>query len=442
VELRDLIVTPLLLIVVYVVAYFVRPRVTDAITSRYFFPALTLKIFGAIALGFIYQFYYSGGDTFNFHTHGSRHIWQAFVDSPDIGWKMLVGSEDKAGVYRYSSKIPFYYDPSSLFIIRISTLFDLLTFSSYSSTAVFFAVFSFIGAWHFFLVFYKINPAQHRLIAIASLFIPSVVFWGSGLLKDTVTMTVLGVATYWFFDLVIKLRYSTKGVLLLISCFTVMYKVKIYILLTFLPCLILWGSLYHFSKIRSTFAKAVFLPLVLIVAGILAYQAIIISTKDNPKYSLDAIARTAQVTAYDIRYWTGRDAGSGYSLGELDGSWQSMIKLAPKAINVSLFRPYLWEVNNVLMLFSGIEALIIFLLVVTLVISNPLSIWKHLKDPTILFCLLYSLIFAFGVGVATFNFGTLTRYKIPLLPFFVMSLILIYDKLKRDKNNFLLERTE
>ena len=76
-EARDLIVTPILLIVIAVLAYIIRPRVTDSVTRVYFFPALAVKIVGALAVGFIYQFYYDGGDTFNYHTHGSRHVWEA-----------------------------------------------------------------------------------------------------------------------------------------------------------------------------------------------------------------------------------------------------------------------------------------------------------------------------------------------------------------------------
>ena len=81
-EIRDVIVTPVVILAVLFVAYFIRPRVTDDLTRKYFLPALVLKIFGAIVLGFIYQFYYSGGDTFNYHTHGSRHMWEAIIESP------------------------------------------------------------------------------------------------------------------------------------------------------------------------------------------------------------------------------------------------------------------------------------------------------------------------------------------------------------------------
>jgi len=89
-ELRDLVVTPLLLIVIYVLAYVIRPYATDSINRSYFFPALTVKVIGALAVGFIYQFYYSGGDTYNYHTLGSRHIWEAIMDSPQ-GFNLIFG---------------------------------------------------------------------------------------------------------------------------------------------------------------------------------------------------------------------------------------------------------------------------------------------------------------------------------------------------------------
>src|SRR5688572_1598150 len=112
-ELRDLIVTPIVLMVVYVGAYIIRPRVTDEVNRKYFFPALTIRILGALALGFLYQFYYGGGDTFNYHTNGSRPIWDAFCDSPFIGLKLLFSQGELTGdTFEYASKITFYLDPS------------------------------------------------------------------------------------------------------------------------------------------------------------------------------------------------------------------------------------------------------------------------------------------------------------------------------------------
>ena len=41
---------------------------------------------------------------------------------------------------------------------------------------------------------------------------------------------------------------------------------------------------------------------------------------------------------------------------------------------------------------------------------------------------IFSLLFALFVGATTPNFGTLCRYKIPCMPFYIISLFLIMDK--------------
>jgi hypothetical protein len=210
----------------------------------------------------------------------------------------------------------------------------------------------------------------------------------------------------------------------------------------FLPSAIVWLFLSNLEAIRSVVLKSMLFPIVASCAGVMAYFAMMKASEDNAKYSVNAIAKTAQSTAYDILYYTGRDAGSGYSLGELDGSFGSMLRLAPQAINVSLFRPYLWEVNNPFMLLSSLEST--FLLGFTLVILFREN-WRALRalaQPDIFFALVFSITFAFAVGISTYNFGTLVRYKIPMLPFFALALILIADYSKRERNLGVLEFTE
>jgi hypothetical protein len=441
-ELRDFIVTPVIILIIYTVAYILRNRITDEVTRPYFFPALTAKILGALALGFIYQFYYNGGDTYNFHTYGSRHIWEAFMENPATGFKLLFGDgSNEIGIYKYSSRIPFFHDRSSFTVIRIATVFDLFTFSSYSATAVLFAVIGFVGLWMLFVAFYEIRPDLHKAIAIATLFIPSVVFWGSGLLKDTVTLAGLGIATLLIKRIFLDRRINIFNVLLLLLCFYIVYSIKKYILLTYLPAVMIWIYATNLSKIRSVAFKIMMLPFVIAITVVSGYFAINQVGKDDSRYALDQLGNTARITAYDIAYLTGHDAGSTYTLGELDGSFGSLVKLGPQAINVSLFRPYIWEVRNPLMLMSAMESLILLLLTLYVVLKRGSTLFVTLTNPHIIFCMVFSLTFAFAVGVSTFNFGSLSRYKIPLLPFYTLALILIYYE-KSDKNVAELERTE
>ena len=426
-ELRDLIVTPAVAMLIYILAYLIRPYVTDPINRKYFFPALSVKIIGAIALGVIYQFYYSGGDTYNFHTHGSRHMWEAFIDSPAIGFDMMLSEGKHEGsFYKYSSQIPFFTDPAAFFIITLAAFFDLFTYSTYSSTAICFAVLSFAGMWMFFLTFYRKYPNLHRPIAIAAFFIPSVFFWGSGLLKDTLMMACLGVITYEIDQLFFRKKISFIHVILLIGALWCIFSVKKFILQAFIPSALLWIYLGNLKLIPSTVVRILIFPILIVVAVFSAYYSVTKIGEGDRRYAIENIARTAKITAYDIRFQTGRDAGSGYTLGELDGSFGSMFRLAPQAVHVSLFRPYLWEVSNPLMLLSALESLFFFIVTVALVIKYRLGVLKSFSNPDVSFAIIFSVILAFAVGVSSFNFGTLVRYKIPLMPFYLLALILIY----------------
>lgn len=444
-ELRDLIVTPLIIILVYVVAYIVRPWVTDEVNRRYFFPALTVRMIGALAVGVLYQFYYEGGDTFAYHTHGSRPLWEAIMQSPVEGFRLLfLNGEYGPGIWKTASRIWYWNDPQSFFVIRIATIFDLFTFSTYSATAVLFSVIAFAGAWMFYLTFYKRYPALHRWIAVSILFIPSVVFWGSGIFKDTLTLAALGAATFTFHQLLIEKKIKLTYVLLMLFSFWLIFSIKKYILLCYLPAILLWWFATQLSRISSRMLKIASAPVVGVIAISLAYYAVLKVGEDDPRYRLSRLAETARITSYDIRYgWGARTGeGSGYTLGELDGSWQSMVKLAPQAINVSLFRPYFWEADNPLMLLSSLEGFVLLSLTLYLIIKIRLEILAYLQKPDALFCFVFAIIFAFAVGVSTFNFGTLSRYKIPMMPYYLLALGIIRAYWKRDRKQEVLAATE
>jgi hypothetical protein len=441
-ELRDLIVTPLLILFIYAIAYITRPWVTNTFTRPYFFPALTAKIVGALALGIIYQFYYAGGDTFNFHTHGSRHIWNAFMDSPAKGLTLLFSDgENMQGVYEYASKIYFLNDQSSYFVIRIAALFDLLTFSTYSATAVLFALISFGGGWAFFSYMCRIEPRLRGWIALAVLFIPSVVFWGSGLMKDTLTFASLGFLTYAVGNIYEKRNVLSSLLIMLVSVF-VIFSIKKYILFCFLPAAMIWFYLLKVRSIRSQALKILIVPFFVTIVVAAAYYSLLLVGEGDARYSLGKIAETAKITAYDIRYYTGREAGSGYSLGELEGTFSSMLGLAPQAVNVSLFRPYVWEVRNPLMALSSVEGLLLLIFTIYVLIKKRAQLFNAFTEPVVLFCLVFSLTFAFAVGVSTYNFGTLSRYKIPLMPFYLLALVFILYYENKERKTAELERTE
>ena len=382
--------------------------------------ALVAKMAGALALGMIYQFYYEGGDTFNYFTYGSRHIWEAFMESPVLGFKLLLNSGGAHDIetFNYSSKIWYFKDQHSYLIVRIAAFFDLFTFHTYSATSLFFSAFSFSGLWAMFQSVAKMYPDRVKWMAYMVLFIPSVIFWGSGILKDTITLGALGWTTYALINIITFKKRTPKYWIVLVLFSYLIFSIKTYIIICYIPMVFVWIYWGYQKKVNNPLVKVVVVPVLLVIFATLGYLTLRQISSVSDKYALDNIAQQAAITANDIRYgWGARTGGDGgYDLGVLDGSWISMIRLMPQAINVSLFRPYFWEVRNPLMLLSALEALAVFVLTLRAIWNGQ---WRSIiKDPFLVFCFSFSLIFAFAVGVSTFNFGTLMRYKIPFVPFY------------------------
>ncbi|MEQ8714714.1 MAG: hypothetical protein RIC80_16970 [Cyclobacteriaceae bacterium] len=424
---QDLLITPIYLAIFYFLAYVIRPSVTTPETKKYFIPALSAKFFGAIMVGVVYQYYYNWGDTYSYFRDG-RIIASYLLESPIAVARILFSNpENVADLSQYTSILWYFGAESEYNTTRIVAFCNLFTFNTYSASALVFALFAFSGNWAMYRILQSRYHWVGRNLALFTLFIPSVVFWGSGIFKDTITYGALLWLFYSAFNIIEKQKLSAVNVIIFLINFTLIFSIKKYVVLCFLPAMAIW-LLHKFSgSIKNIVLKLLTLPVMIIIIVPSAYFAVDFAFKDDRRYALDNLARTAQVTAYDIRYWTGKEAGSGYTLGELDGTWGSMIRLGPEAINVSLFRPYLWEVSNPLMLLSALESLIFTILFIGLIVRKSKPLTMSLRDPTLLFMLIISVVFAFAVGVSTYNFGTLVRYKIPLMPFFGAWLVILLN---------------
>jgi hypothetical protein len=432
-EPKDLIVTPLLLILIYLLAYILRYFVANNTIRRYFLPGLTLKIIGALAVGFIYQFYYGGGDTFAYFEMGSRFIWEAFMDSPIKAFQLIFSD----GSYypetmEYASKILFYEDKPSYFVVRVAGFFDIFTFHTYSATACLFALLSFSGLWAMYTSFYKMFPRLHLEIAVALFFIPSVFFWGSGILKDSITLGALGWATYAFHAIFIERRKLISSLLILFFSFFIIYEIKIYILLCYIPALLIWLYVMYMKNVRNLVLKIMILPVSLFLLIGTGYFAVRKIGEENRRYNLERLSQTAEATARWLSYVSIREEGSAYSLGDFDYSTEGIMRKAIPAIWVTLFRPYLWEARNPVMALSAIESFLIFLfflfvISIAVIRGRVRGLWNH---PVIIFCLFFTLTFSFAVGISTYNFGSLVRYKIPMMPFFLIGLFLLLNYFK------------
>src|ERR1051325_10348115 len=109
----DYVLLPFFLGIVYAIAYNFRNRhyPRDHPWRRYFIPALTVKVFGAIFIGLLYAYYYKGGDTFNYFNDAGV-INSSFNESASKWVNLLfrIPSLQNGAYFNYTSKMYFYGD--------------------------------------------------------------------------------------------------------------------------------------------------------------------------------------------------------------------------------------------------------------------------------------------------------------------------------------------
>lgn len=430
----DLLLPPFYLVIVIYYGYVVKNKnLKKNPEYEYFLMGLIARVLGAVFLGIIYFFYYGGGDTINYHKSSVAYAKLLFVNTEDFwtGWFGNVKYNYLA--FNEFTGFPTFRptDKHAFFVVRLLIPIVSLGFYSYFTSAILTAVITYGGLWKLYQTFLAEFPYLKREMAIACLFIPSCVFWGSGLMKDSFTISAVGWFTYSFYNLFIKRSWKPKFFLFLFISSFIIIAIKPYIFFALLPGAILWMSSSSIKKIYNPYLRALASPVLLLLAGLTGYYALSQIGDSLGVYKVDTVLDRAVIVQQDMKadYY----GGNTFDIGDFDASITGILSKAPTAIFAGIFRPGLWDVRNPVMLVSALENTYLLLLSFFLLFKLKfLGFFRYInKNSMILFSVMFSLFFAFSVGLTCANFGSLVRLRIPELPFFVASLFAIryhYEK--------------
>ena len=122
--------------------------------------------------------------------------------------------------------------------------------------------------------------------------------------------------------------------------------------------------------------------------------------------------------------------GSSFDIGSFEPTIAGMMSKVPAAMAVGLFRPYVWEARNIVMVASGLENLLYLCLVAFLtykIVRSPRRFFALLGNyPILTFLLCYVLFFSVMVGLSTSNFGALVRFKIPFMSSYLALILILH----------------
>lgn len=433
-DVFDLILPPLYLVLILFLAHkFTIKHVRKEPVYKYFMRGLLLKIFGAICLGLVYFFYYKGGDTLNYHYTASAFV-DVMINNPDDFLYLYFDKPHLSELYLMNSNYDFTYwvnDKYAFFVSKCFMPIVLICGKSYMATAVVTATLCYLGVWRLFLVFVREFPRLENQFAWSILYVPSVIFWGSGIMKDSITFSATCFYVhgfYWFFT---QRKWKLSYISALIFGTYMLLSIKPYILFALLPGSILWFIALRVTKIKNAFVKVMFAPTLLAVGVVIAVYVLQQLGDALGQYSVEKVIKTASQGQQDLKqnYY----GGNTFNIGDYEPTVAGLLSVAHSAIFAALFRPTFLDVRNVVMGICAIENM--FILGFTIYLLVKLKIFRFFSlitsHPLLMFSFIFSIFFAFSVGVSISNFGALVRLKIPCIPFFLSSLVILNEMLNQ-----------
>ena len=442
----DIFLVPVYVLMLYLFFRAKRRKYTDPLLKKYHKQGFWIKILASL-LFVLYYSYLTQGDSTSLYQYEGNNLYHLILHNSDnFKYIFQSGKDFDPSLVKDRFNVGYFRDESNYMVIRLDALFSFVCFGSYAIINLIFACLAFSGLWKLYLFFYEQYPKLHKQFAISILYFPTLAFWSAGLLKDSLCIAALGWLTYSLYGLLYKRKSVIKNCILVFISAYFLTILKVYILLAYVPFFVLFIIFKNVQSIRFKFLRY-FLAPTLIALSVYSFTGILSAYNDElGAYAVEDVTSSISNLNHVLEVRTGReDAASNFSLGaEYDGTFSGLIKIAPVAVATTFFRPFIWEAHKISQLMAAVESLVLmFFTLFILLKSGPFRLIKWiLSDPLIMYCFLFALVFGLFVGASTLNFGTLVRYKIPCLPFYAISLFLMYEKVKERAARKALQKVE
>jgi hypothetical protein len=407
--LSFLIHIPLLLVLAF---YFAR-KWRDQPLREFYFPALILKFIAGVAIGLIYIWVYKGeGDTIVLF-HYSAILNDLLFNDPATYFKYLFFNEPGFG---QDLMYPLRNAPRALIFVKILALVNIFTLNNYWVTGLYLSFFSFLGFYALSNAIVRIFKISILSALISFLFFPSVVFWSSGVMKESILIGAIGFLVSfvlsWLYE---NQKPDWKMVLVMIFSIAAIFYIKFYYFIILIPGIASLAITFSIVRLHIFKERRFSHPFIfLLVFGLIALSGTFLVPQLNLNVFLKVLSDN-----YDLTIFNSKGINVFYFSGFSD-TWVSLFAQFPKALFAGLFRPLPGDIKSFMGYISMMEnTLVIFFFVITviyLIIKRPVFL-----DPLPLTAVIvYITILAFILPIASPNWGSLVRYRVGYLPFFLL----------------------
>ncbi|NQY66220.1 MAG: hypothetical protein HRT72_00625 [Flavobacteriales bacterium] len=384
------------------------------------------KVLFGVLMSLIYTYHYTDRSTADIYKYfdDAKVMYSAVFTNPQAFLSMLTGiGNDAPQFHEYYDKMNHWFREyeSSLYndnhtLIRFNAIVYFASFGYYNVHTVFMCFCSLIGSMAIYKTFssYLNNSSTGLMIAI--FLIPSVIFWNSGVLKEGLLFLGLGLMVLSTNKL-LNDKIHTRSISLLLFSLLLMAHLKYYILIAIIPSLFAYCWVYKSNS--NILLKYSISFVVIITLGLNAHHIL-------PNYNIVDLLIRKQLDFVGLVEH--QNSGSKIDLGNIPPTLMGLISNIPQALKNTLIWSNDFTIRSPFVLLAIIENFaIIGLIGICVVFRKP---WKNVNLNLFLFCILFSLTLYTLIGLVTPVMGAIMRYKIPGLPFLIISMLLLLDKEK------------
>ena len=476
----------------------------EGLSKKILAAILIVKLLFGIALYLVYTRYYTDRSTADIFKYfdDSKIIFDALLKKPTDYFRILLGIGNdnlyfETNYYHHMNSWHKAFDSTiyndSHTIIRLNSLIRIFSFGYFQVHTVFMCFLSLIGLTGIYKTFYPFMKNKNKELIFSVFLIPSVLFWCSGALKESIAVFAVGVLIYNYF-IILKNGITLRSFLSGAFAFMILIYTKFYILLSIIPPLLAltWVLKSNTKKvglkyfITTLFCAALIINVKYILpqynflemlslkqkdfikvanGGISLYDSTyfieipaeksnIVVPLGNNKYKIKQgnsyyrlniksdfkdttfVENVHDTSTYNL-YSSSPRSGSILYIGKLEPDLISLVKNIPQGFINALFRPHLLEAKSAVLLLAAMENFFLVLLIILCILYRD----KSNGDLTLFwFCIYFVIIHSIIIGLVSPVMGAIVRYKATALPFLIIALFMIFDTQKF--YNFLKKKTK
>ena len=364
--------------------------------KAYYWPGLALKIIAGIGLGLLYSYYYTGGDSWVMFNEAIRLADRAFESTSAFSDIYILSNYTSIPDYAYALQ------PRAAFMTKIIAFPASITGDNYWLSSCYLSMFSFFGFWFAANIMYN-NFGNKTAAVLPALFFPSIVFWSSGILKESIAISSLAVAMTILINTYYRKRTDWLSTLLLIGSIMLLLYLKYY----YAAILIVSFITVFFIRVLLPKTSTRYIELGSIV--IVFFSILGIASLFHPNFWPSRF-----LTVITDNYYSFIDNSSDENVvkfNSLTPTITSFLYYSPKALLAGLFFPLTMESFNFFKMGSVLEN---WLVLFSFIYAVRWFRIPELRDDRLLLwaILLFVITTAVFITFSTPNLGTLARFKI------------------------------